>query len=214
MNNWQLKIGGLIAGILLSGCTPMAEQVMPPLQYKQPINMHIAKTAYLNWEIGKQYAASQPTFISANSDPIAAILTTAIDNEERHRNPGRYTLVYGKAQQAVFMTSLQHILAENSVFKRVELTTEAPKLDKNAVLMTVNFKRTRVSDADENFKIILDVELTIQSQQKPMFTRTYLVESDPSSGFFTKNFKDQQTDVSQKLLGKIINGIGAWKGSL
>lgn len=197
--------------LAISACTPMAEQVMPPLQYKEPVNVHVAKNAYLNWEVGKQYSSTMPTFISPSAGLLGAAIATAVDTEERERNPGRYTFTYGKAQQAVFMTSLRQVLEENGVFKKVELTTELPALTAKDVLVSINFKRTRVADTYENFKIILDVELNIKAKGKPEFSRTYFVESDPGGAFSAKGFKEQQTDVSLQLLRKVIAGIKTWQ---
>lgn len=198
----------------LCACTPMAEQVMPPVQYKEPVNVHVTKNAYLNWQVGRQASSSIPTFISPNADILSAAIGTAIDQEERQRNPGRYTLTYGKAQQAVFMTSLKNVLDQNDVFNHIELTTEPPALTPKDVLITINFKRTRVAEAYENFKIILDAELIIKTKGKPEFSRTYLVESNPGSGFSSHNYTEQQTDVSLQLIRKVIAGIKTWQSQI
>jgi hypothetical protein len=201
----------LVAIVLfLGGCTPMAEQVMPPLQYEQPVNFNVAKKAYLDWEVGKQYSSTQPVFISASGGLLGAVIATAIDSEERNRNPGRYTFTYGKAQQAVFMTSLKDTLEKNHTFNHIELTTEPQQVRAEDVLITIYFKRTRVASAQDNYKIILDADFLIKTGGKIAFKRTYFVESKPGGLFSPNNFKEQQTDVSQQLLGKVIAGIQAW----
>lgn|SRR3990167_10029886 len=200
----------MIFTALFDGCTPMAEQVMPPLQYQSPIHVHVNKTAYINWKIGKQSSSEQPTFVPANSGLVGAMLANAIDSTERKNNPGRYTFTYGKAQQAVFVTSLKDILAEQHVFKKVELTVDPKTISPDDVLIIIFFKSTRVSDASQRYKITLDVELLIQTKGQLPFKRTYFVESSSGGIFSMKSFKDQQAEVSNMLLEKIIAGIKEW----
>lgn len=200
----------MLAVLFLSGCTSAAEQVMPPLQYAQPVDFHIKKNAYLNWEVGAQYSSTAPISVPYNAGIAAALVTSAIDSEERHRNPGRYIFTYGKAQQAVFMTSLKSALAQNKVFSNVELAADPQKVMPKDVLITINFKSTRVADASNNYQIILDADMVITTQGKPTFKRNYFVTSDAGGVFSGKSFKEQQTDVSMQLLNKIIAGVKQW----
>lgn len=202
---------GLLA-LLLAGCvTPPAEQLMPPLKYKQPINFHIPKQAYLYWKAGTQYSAVEPASIPTSSGLLENIVAAAITNEQRRSNPGAYTYAYGKAAQAVFMTSLKDILAAKNVFDRVELVAEPRSLKSNEASITVDFKSTRVS-GDEHYKIILDVNVVIASPGKTSLNRNYLLESDPKEKIFTaRSFKEQQQDVSKQLLYKVISAIGEWQ---
>jgi hypothetical protein len=199
----------LMVIFLLAACTPAAEQVMPSLQYKQSVDFHISKNATLIWEIGRENASTIPT-AAVNGDALATIIAMAIISQDRKNNPGKYTLTYGKAQQAVFMTSLKDVLQKNQVFKHIELAITPKKMQANDVFITINFKSTRVSAAENNHKIILDVELIIKTVGNKIFKRTYLVESNPGDFFSQISFKDQQTDVSLQLLSKVITGIKQW----
>ncbi len=198
----------LLIIFFLNSCTPMPEQVMPPLQYNMPINLHLNKKAYLQWKVGEQYSSTVPVALSGN--PIADTIGVAIINREYKRNPGRFTFTYGKPQQAVFMTSLKNTLEQQHVFNTIEIITHPHQINSDDVLITVEFKMTRVSSADEKYKIILDAELAIIQGGKLQFNRTYLVESNPGRFFSTISFKNQQTDVSQQLMQRIIFGIKQW----
>lgn len=196
--------------VILTGCASTAEQVMPPLTYSSSIPVHVTKNAYLDWEIGKQASGEAPNATPPpNGGIVGALLTNAIDSQMRKQNPSRYTFTYGKAQQAVFMASLRDVLKQNNVFKEVELITDSQSVRPQDVLIIIYFKNTRVL-TEQNYKIILDVDVTIKTQGMPAFKRTYLVESNPGSFFSPNSFKDQQTDVSQQLLDKIIIGLQQW----
>lgn len=207
MKKVSLILIGLILFLVIAGCTPVAQQVMPPVEYKKAIDLHVKKNAYLNWEYGKEYAGKSMMFGPA--DPVGALLVTAIDNEAQRRNPDHYKFTYGKAQQAVFMTSLRDVLVEQNVFKNVSLTTASRKLNPNDVIITVKFRETRVANQNEFFDMTLNVDLFIKTINEPVFKRTYVIKSSPS-GLFGRGFKDQQTDVSQQLLDRIISGLSQW----
>ncbi len=203
----------------LTACgTPPAEQVMSPLTYDKPVTVHLDKKAKLYWQTGSQQSSVEPRYSSGTnvggSLPIALAsqaMQAAIETEVRKNNPGRFTYVYGKAQQAVFMTSLKDILQKKRVFTDVDLVTDKTEVNAQDVLITINFKSTRVLDADlDNHKIVLNVDMIIQSNKKPIFTRTYVVQSgDEVSGF-----KAQQEDVSKRLLDKVMKGIKQWASTL
>lgn len=195
--------------LTLAACTPPAEQVMPPLQYTHPVNVHVKKNAELTWVTGKQYTSMEPIYVSTGGGLVGAVVSAAIDTEMRKRNPGAYTYSYGAAQQAVFMTSLRDALERHQVFNRIELTAEPDRKSKDKVLLTVHFNTTRVNDASSHYKIQLDATLSIQSG-KQVFERSYIVESDPGGFFIANSFRNQQSDVSQKLLGKMMESIEEW----
>lgn len=197
--------------IFITGCTATSQQVMPPLQYHQPIKWHVAKNAYINWKVGKQTAGNKALLDSGHGGLIGAAIEGTMAQAMRSSHPEMYEYRYGKAQQAVFMTSFKNILDENHVFKQVELTTEPEKVNPNAVLINVYFKSTRVADEYNNYKITLDVEMTVHSKGEPDFKRAYLVESHPGSTFSQASFKDQQTDVSQQLLQKMLASLQQWQ---
>lgn len=203
----------------LTACgTPPAEQVMSPVTYDKPINVHVNKKANLYWQTGSQQISTEPSYSNnmsvGGSLPIAMAsqaMRAAIETHVRKNNPGRFTYVYGKPQQAVFMTSLKDILQHKKVFTDVEFVTDKTTVNPKDVFIIINFKSTRVLDAElENRRIVLDVEMTIQSDKKPVFTRTYVVQSsDEVSGF-----KAQQEDVSKRLMEKVMKGITQWSRTL
>lgn len=193
----------------ITACTAPAERVMDPLQYKEPVKAHSSKKAYLYWQPGTQYSSIAPPDPVASSSITEAILSSLIESEMRSANPNRYTYTYGKAQQAVFMTSLKNVLEENHVFKDVAITTDLNEVNPSDVLIKIYFKSTRVLGHEKNYQIVLNVNMAIQTKTSK-FEHTYLVESDDSGFFSMKSFKDQQTDASQKLLSKVIDGITQW----
>ncbi len=196
----------LIATVLLSACTSPAEEVMAPLQYKQPIEVHIPKTAYLYWQSGVDSSSVAPSSAAPAQGIVGALVGAVVETEIRKNNPGKFTFTYGKPQQAVFMTSFKNVLEQNHVFNNVELVSDLSEVPPQAVLITVYFKSTRVLGYEHNYQIVLDVDMKIKSGNKG-FNRTYLVASEEGGFFSSKSFKDQQTDVSQKLLSKLITGI-------
>ena len=180
---------------------------MPAIRYQEPIEFHVNKNAYLQWDIGKQYVSTVPTQTNRQGGIIEVLVASAIDSHLRAKNPSQYEHSYGKAQQAIFMTSLKDTLAENHVFNAVELSTEPHQITPKEVLINIYFKNARVADGYHNYKITLSVVLTITTHGKAPFTRTFLVENEDEGN---KTFIDQQTDVSQKLMEKIIGGIKTW----
>jgi hypothetical protein len=199
--------------LLLMGCATAPQQPLH-VDYKQPIHFHVPKTAYLDWEIGMQQTVARGTYIPPNSGLVGAIVATAIDSEERNRRPSDYVFTtYGKAPQSVLMTSLQDALLKNHVFNAVELTVEPKKVPTKATLITVYFKNAHLADADGNIQIILNVDLTIMSSGKAPFKRTYILQSDPGGFFSAKDYYEQEADISQQLLTKIIDGIATWNNS-
>src|SRR3990167_449382 len=90
----------------IAACTISSpEDVMSSVPYAGTVNIHTNKIAHLNWQVGKQQVESDPTYISPNAGLVGAVIISTIDSERRKRNPGRYNYSFGKAQQAVFMTS-------------------------------------------------------------------------------------------------------------
>lgn len=195
---------------LITGCAN--KPVMPPIKYNKPIEFQVKKNAYLNWEVGKQYAGStaSSTYQGSNdtAGAIGALIFTALDSADRANNPSRYTLSYGKAEQTVFMTSLRDVLVENNVFKQVELISDPKQVSPKDVLVNVYFKMARVSLPEKGSTITLSVEMVISHNGKPPFKRTYLVQSNAEK--FGDGFREQQIDVSNRLLEKMIAGIQEW----
>jgi uncharacterized lipoprotein YajG len=210
MKNFKILILLVIALFFATACTPMAEEVMSPLQYKKPVAFKVDKNADLSWQSGKENTSMQAINVSGNTGLLGAVVTSSIGEAERQHNPARYTMRYGAAQEVVFMTSLKNILEKNLVFRRTEITTEPQKVNPQDVLIDINFKNSSVKGFDTNYQIALDVDMTITTKGKPAFARNYKVESS-ATGFFSFNsFKDHQAQVSQKLLDAVMADIEKW----
>lgn len=196
------------ASFLLVGCANNPQTLMAPIQYTNDINFHIPKNAVLYWKQGQQDSSESPTLVGGVGLP--GLVVSAIDTAAHQQNPSRYTYTYGKAQQAIFITSLKNALVQHHVFNRTEIVTDLSKVKPQEILIKVHFKSARVLDISENYRIVLDVEMTIQTHKKIVFDRSYLATVKESSIFSGKNFKAQQTEVSQVLLNQLIGGIKAW----
>ncbi|TAK72071.1 MAG: hypothetical protein EPO11_10485 [Gammaproteobacteria bacterium] len=196
----------LFIAIALTACANSAEQVMPPVHYNDSITFHIPKKAYIYWELGEQYSSTAPQ--NMGGPGLSGLAAAFIEAEEHQNNPSKYTYTYGKAQQAVFMTSLEDVFSDNHVFNNVELITDLKQVHSQDVLMKIYFKSTRVASYENNYQITLDVDMSIEVNRKLVFHRTYVVQSDNDKYFST--FKDQQTNVSQKLLVDIVKGVKQW----
>jgi len=209
----KIQIFLLIFGFgLMMGC---GKPVMPPLKYDEPIDFEVKKNAYLNWEFGKQYSGKVQSYDNCHNNSaglIGVLLVSAISSIDHANNPSRYTVSYGKAEQAIFMTSLRDILRKNHVFKQVELITDLASLTKKDVLVNVFFKTARVTSLGGGQTITLSVEMIVTTNGKAPFKRTYLVKSDAQG--FSPSFQDQQIDVSNRLLGKIIAGLQEWHNTI
>ncbi len=199
-----------IVSLCLVGCvTPGPEQLMSPIHYKGKVNFHVAKNAYLYWQSGTQFSETE-NMSYYGGDPLAAIIGSAIEEHQRKTHPSRYTYVYGSAQQAVFMTSLKNALIKNNVFNQVEIITAPKSIGPNDVMITVKFRSTRISSYEQN-AITLTVDMSIQTKNEKYFKRTYVIHNtEPEGRFAGRSFKEQQTEVSQKLLSKLINGLEQW----
>lgn len=196
----------VMLSVVLVGCAnkPL---IMPPLTYDKPINIRLKKNAALYWEQGKQHAATIRTQAGENQGLLGALVFGTMDSMDRSRNPSRYSLAYGTAEQAIFMTSLRNVLDQNQIFDQIELITDPSVLTPKDILITVFFKNSRVLSPDRGHRITLSVVVNILAKGCPNFQRTYLVQSDEQ---VTPGFIDQQKSVSQLLLGKIISGMEEW----
>lgn len=191
--------------LTLTGCVSReAQEVMSPIKYTKPFNLHVNKNAYLIWESGDNHAGTYTTV--PPPDLVGAIITMAVDNANRTRNPGRYTYIYGNPQQAVFMTSFRDALQEHHVFKKASIITSSTKMTANDVLITVKFRQTRTANSEKLYAIKLSVDMTIQNK-KSIFKRQYFVQNKNEKWL---TFKEQQTEVSQELLEKLMDGVNQW----
>lgn len=174
---------------------------MPEFQYDKPIDFRIERDAVLFWEIGKQ---SSSTISRANN---SSILGSVIESVDRQNNPSKYTLRYGKAEQAIFMTSFKNLLSRQAVFKNIDLITDPTKIKTKDVIITIYFKSTRVSSPELGYQISLSVDMSVKSSGKPTFMRNYFVKSDDRS---FGSFQEQQVKISNKLAEKLIDGLRQW----
>lgn len=209
-----MKIARLLAIIFsIVSCFGCAKPIMPSLKYNKPIDFHVAKNAYINWEIGKQHTSTIPSSTSYNNAGlIGGLISAAVESVDRDRRPSLYMVSYGKAEQAIFMTSLKDTLSRNNVFKEVELITDPSSVRPQDVLINIYFKMARVGSPEKNYKIVLSVEMSITTAGKAPYKRTYLAESAATG--FGKGIIDQKIDASEKLLEKIILGIQEWNTQL
>lgn len=183
--------------IFLIGC--VVNPVMPPIEYNNPIGFNDPHNAFLYWEIGKQNTS---TVASNANNSIGAV----IESIDRKNNPSRYILTYGKAEQAIFITSFKNILEKQSVFKSVALITDHTTIKPNAVLITIYFRTTRVGSPEMGYPISLTVDMSISGAGKPTFNRTFFVKND--SRF--ENFQIRQNKISTKLAEELICGLKKW----
>ena len=194
------------------------KNVMPPLKYHDDIDIHVPKVAHIYWTPGKQAAhelsnnVSMTTGGSGIAGLVGALVATSIQEHHRKNNPSQYLREYGKADEAVFITSLRDVLVEQDVFKNVELTNDLSKISPNDVVIKVYFKSTRIT-FKYDYIITLTVNLSIQANNRPLYERTFLIQNntpEPAFTFKSKTFTEIKTEVSQKLLVSILNGIKQW----
>ncbi len=161
------------------------DTLMPALHPTQQVLTHTNLPATLVWQSGAMNAGmnNNTAFYGADSRS------------------------YSKAQQVVFMTSLQQALKEQQAFRDVTLVALAPS-NVTQPIITVYFKSTRVADNTEGNQITLTTVLRIVAPHQPDFTRTYLVSSTPNTSFVK-----QEEAVSTALLDKILQGIDDWAAS-
>lgn len=186
--------GFLCLALCLTGC---GKPIMPPIQYQQTIDVQLNKIAVLQWEFGRQYDIGVANVTYGNY--VGTYGDTSVVSSN--------ALSYGKAEQAIFMTSFKDVLEKNQVFKSVLLAGDAREVAQKDVIIDVCFKTARVGSEAQNFRITLTVVMTITSPGKPPFSKTYLVVSDP---YLTPEFVMQQHDVSTRLMEKLIHGIEEW----
>lgn len=203
-----LQVTSLIWVILALSACGTTQKIMPPLRYNKPVDVHVSKKAYIHWDIGRHYAGKIPSNSGQSGVLEYDIIASMIDSSNRQRNPSQYTLSYGKAEQAIFITSLRDVLNQNDTFKDTELTTDVASVATKDVLINIYFKTARVSLPEKGHRITLSVEMTISSSGKAPFKRTYLVETDEAE--LGDTFINKQTKVSQRLLEKVIVGIEQW----
>jgi len=195
----------------LLGCAP-TKVVIAPLRYNNDIGLHIAKTAHIHWTPGRRVSSEIPKYTPQGSGGgLAGLIVTAIDatidHHQRKNHPSEYNNEYGKADETVFITSLRDTLDHQNVFKKIELTTDLNKVCPQDILIKIYFKTARVVDISD---IKLTVNLSIKTGHRPSYEKTYLVQNDSYEISKARTFIEKKTEVSQKLLTEIINGIKQW----
>jgi hypothetical protein len=97
------------------------------------------------------------------------------------------------------------------VFNTVKLISSEKEYNPNDVLIQLRFITTRVSDPTEQYAITLTVEMTIKALGRKTYTRIYSVHNTPNDSIWTgRTFQMQQTEVSERLLKQLLNGITNW----
>lgn len=182
----------------LMGCGSPA--IMPPIECNKPIEFQSSRNAVLYWDMGKENVS---IVSSKNDNNLVGSIFESID---RSNNPSRYTLKYGKAEQAIFITSFKNILEKQAVFKNVEIITDPKEAKPQDVLITINFKSTRVSSPELGYQISLSVDMAVSGGGKPAFTRNFFVKNDDAF----ESFQIRQNKVSTKLAENLINGLKKW----
>lgn len=157
------------------------DALMPVLHPTETVVTHSPTAATLVWQLGAVTAGmGGSSFYGADSRS------------------------YGKAQQVVFMTSLQQTLKEQGAFRDVTLVAQTPSTVTQPTI-TIYFKSSRVADYAEGNQITLTTVLRIEAPHRSVFTRTYLVSSKPNMSFVQK-----EEIVSTELLDKVLLGINDW----
>ncbi len=174
----QTPIGSFGSGI------NSGDSVIQKLSSTQEMSTHNPNQATLVWQIGSLNAG-------LNNKPLPFAQSSAAHT-------------YGKAQQVVFMTSLEESLRDKQAFKDISLVSEPPQ-NITEPTITIYFKSARIADDTEGNRITLDTVLKIEAPHKPAFTRTYLVTSHTD-----RSFRGQEAEVSNVLLDKILQGIDQW----
>lgn len=195
----------IISSLLMTGCATNKPYILPPLKYDGPV-VHIQKNADIYWRHGIELEGKR--FTGQSGDLIVDI----IQAQDRKNNPSKYRITYGKAEQASFITSFRDVLKQNHIFKDIAIITNPAEAKPGAVIVEINFKTTRVSGFEHNYKITLTVEMKITSG-KETFTRTYMSESDEGTFFSAKSFDEQMVYVSEEMVAKLIGGIKQWSKS-
>ncbi|MBU0744377.1 MAG: hypothetical protein KKE11_03305 [Gammaproteobacteria bacterium] len=209
----QIAILILFSCFFLAGCAS-PKNIIAPLKYQDDIKMHVPKNAYIYWISGKHVSKEKTSYAVSGSsgqggigEAVGSLIFAAIDNQNQKNNPSQYTHEYGKADAAVFITSLRDALTEQNVFKNTELVTNLDQVRSQDVLIKIYFKTARITDINN---VTLTVTLSIKTGNKPAYEKTYLVQNDPDKAFKVKTFLEKKTDASQKLLTAIICGIKQW----
>lgn len=207
----------LFIAFIVQGCVKSeAFEVMSSVKYEKPTHIHINKIAYLYWKQGRVIAstdyASAPVAIDLGT-LVAGIVYAARENVKDRTMPAKDRYAFSKASQSVFMTSLYKILNRHKVFKQVILIHHLPKtIKRNAIVLSVHFKQTRVEDVDGGKRVILLATIAIlDSNNIIRHSKNILVSSSVSNKLFSRHsFAEHQAEASKKLIEKIFRELNKW----
>jgi hypothetical protein len=200
-----------IVGLLLVGCgtTEPTAQLMPAITFNQPITFHSDKAAILYWDYGKiiSVEVNQGNIFEATT--LSGMVTHTITQSYKEQYDQNDILInYGKAEQAVFMTSLRNVLGNAGTFKSVIISAEPPKLNPDQMLISVNFEKSAVLRGAHGYPIQLKVVMTVSDIKGRLLKRTFDIKPKNSVGsYLFDDFKDAQIYASQQLMNDIITTL-------
>lgn len=198
----------LCSSVLLIACTPPTSQLMGPVQYKQPVTFSSNKSALIYWDYGKIIPAEIPPDASSDINPAGALLNVFIQSQKEKYDRDDIMVSYGKAQQVIFLTSLRDILMQRGAFKDVNIIVKPQKPNAQQVLISLDFVKSQVIRAQDDFPISLTVHMVVKNSVKTLYDQTFTIKPDPSiwSKLF-HNFKDSQQYASQMLMKKVMSVV-------
>ena len=197
----------LLCAASLAACTPPTEQLMSPVQLKQPITFSSKKDALIYWDYGKITSAE----VQADTNDLSpgGMLISAIiqSNKEQH-DQDDILIRYGKAQQVIFLTSLRDILQKRGIFSDAKIIVKPQKPKANQVIIGLNFIDSKVLEAKNGYPIHLVVQLTIQDNKGMLYNKTFTIQPDKSiwSKMFN-DFEDSQEYTSDQLMKHIVTAL-------
>lgn len=162
------------------GCTSIVEKPIPPITlHSSAIKFHSQNSANLAWKTGKVLPS----------------------NGGYEKKVDVYQ--YGETSQQSFMKSLRDNLMNAKAYQSVNLTTQHPTRKNNQTIIVINFLKTSVGQTTDCFPIHLTVRVNIKNS-RGIFVRRIFVYSTSGSVLSHKSFRDQQIEVSQKLMHRVI----------
>lgn len=199
--------------LTLTGCasTPPAEVMLSPVQYNQPIHVSSNKNAVLHWRYGEAFSKNSDEAVRQHESLMVGMIQSMVDAS----NPGRVRLQFGKARQAVFMTSLRDILNNNHVFKNTTLGSDSKKPSTNQVSITITFKETHIGTRFDGWPITLDANVLITDANGHRQSHNVLAQSQGSDDtrHDTAVFSHQQRGAAHSLMTQVIKQISQFNAT-
>ena len=173
----------LMCSLCLISCVSVIEKPMPPIKVNSyQIMFHSQNSADLVWKTGKVF-------------PSNSGYENKVDIYQ-----------YGKISQESFMQSLRDNLLHAHAYKSIRLTKKAPTFKQNHTIITIDFLKTSVGETIDCFPVHITVRVTMQDNRGKVARRIF-VYSKAGSAFSHKSFRDQQIEVSRKLMRRVIHII-------